>query len=48
VTKKKIIIRLISIIAVVALVIKGKGLLESRKAEIADQALPSAGSVSVS
>jgi len=48
VTKKKIIIRLISIIAVVALAIKGKGLLESRKVEIANQALPSAGSVSVS
>jgi RND family efflux transporter MFP subunit len=48
VTKKKIIIRLISIIAVVALVIKGKGLLESRKAEIANESLPSSGSVTVS
>jgi len=47
VTKKKIIIRLISIIAVVVLVIKGKGLLESRKAEIANEALPSSGSVTV-
>ena len=46
-TKKKIIIRLISIIAVVVLVIKGKGLLESRKAEIANEALPSSGSVTV-
>jgi RND family efflux transporter MFP subunit len=47
VTKKKIIIRLVSIIAVVALVIKGKGLLESRKAEIANESLPSSGSVTV-
>lgn len=46
-TKKKIIIRLVFIIAVAALVIKGKGLLESRKAEIADQAPPGAGAVSV-
>jgi RND family efflux transporter MFP subunit len=47
VTKKKIIIRLVSIIAVVALVIKGKGLLESRKTEIANEALPALGSVTV-
>jgi len=47
VTKKKMIIRLVSIIAVVALVIKGKGLLENRKTEIANQALPGVGSVSV-
>ncbi len=46
-TKKKIIIRLISIIAVVVLVIKGKGLLETRKAEIANESLPSSGSVTV-
>ena len=46
-TKKKIIIRLISIIAVVVLVIKGKGLLESRKTEIANEALPALGSVTV-
>lgn len=47
-TKKKIVIRLVSIIAVVALVIQGKGLLESRKAEIADQTLPGVESVTVS
>jgi len=47
VTKKKIIIRLISIIAVVVLIIKGKGLLESRKAEIANESLPALGSVTV-
>ena len=46
-TKKKIIIRLVSIIAVVILIIKGKGLLESRKVEIANEALPSSGSVTV-
>ncbi len=46
-TRKKIIIRLIVIIAVGALMIKGKGLLESRKAEIANQALPSVGAVTV-
>ena len=46
-TKKKIIIRLVSIIAVVALVIKGKGLLESRKSEIANESLPALGSVTV-
>jgi len=46
-SKKKIVIRLISIIAVVVLVIKGKGLLESRKAEIANEALPSSVSVTV-
>ena len=47
-TTKKIIIRLIMIIAVVALVIKAKGLLEKRKAQIANEALPTAVSVSVS
>jgi RND family efflux transporter MFP subunit len=47
VTKKKIIIRLISIIAVVILIIKGKGLLETRKTEIANESLPSSGSVTV-
>ena len=47
-TKKKIIIRLIVIIAVVVLMIKGKGLLESRKAEIANEALPAVASVTVS
>ena len=46
-TKKKIIIRLVLIIAVVVLVIKGKGLLESRKTEIAHAALPLAGAVTV-
>ena len=46
-SKKKIIIRLVSIIAVVILIIKGKGLLESRKAEIANEALPASGSVTV-
>ncbi len=46
-TKKKIMIRLISIIAVVVLIIKGKGLLETRKAEIANESLPSTGSVTV-
>ena len=46
-TKKKIIIRLVSIIAVVILMIKGKGLLESRKTEIANESLPVLGSVTV-
>ncbi len=46
-TIKKIIIRLIVIIAVVALIIKAKGLLESRKAEIANESLPAVASVSV-
>ena len=45
--KKKIIIRLVSIIAVVVLIIKGKGLLESRKTEIANVSLPSSRSVTV-
>jgi len=45
--KKKIIIRLVSIIAVVVLIIKGKGLLESRKTEIANESLPSSRSVTV-
>jgi len=47
VTKKKM-IKIIGIIAVVTLIIKGKGLLESRKAEIANETLPAAGSISVS
>ncbi len=46
-SKKKIIIRLVSIVAVVALVITAKGLLETRKTEIANEALPSSGSVTV-
>ncbi len=46
-TKKKIIIRLVFIIAVVVLVIKGKGLLETRKKEIANAELPSSGAVTV-
>ena len=46
-TKKKIIIRFISIIAVVVLIIKGKGLLETRKAQISNESLPSSGSVTV-
>jgi len=48
VTKKKIIIRLIVIIAVVILMIKGKGLLESRKSEISNESLPAVASVTVS
>jgi len=44
---RKIIIRLVLIIVVVILIIKGKGLLESRKAEIANEALPSFVSVTV-
>ena len=46
-TKKKIIIRLVSIIAVVVFIIKGKGLLETRKSQIANESLPSSGSVTV-
>jgi len=46
-TKKKIIIRLVSIIAVVVLIIKGKGLLETRKTQIANESLPSSGSITV-
>jgi len=45
--KKKIIIRLVLIIAVVILMIKGKGLLESRKTEISNESLPVLGSVTV-
>lgn len=41
-------ITIIVIILVIALMIKGKGLLESRKAEIANEALPRAASVTVS
>jgi len=36
-SKKKIIIRLVSIVVVVVLIVKGKGLLESRKAQIANE-----------
>lgn len=46
--RKKIIITIIVIIAVVMLIIKGKGLLESRKAEISNEALPGAALVTVS
>lgn len=46
--RKKIIITTIVIIAVVVLIIKGKGLLESRKAEIANEALPGSALVTVS
>jgi RND family efflux transporter MFP subunit len=46
-TKKKIIIRLVSIIAVVVLIIKGKGLLETRKTQIANESLPLSGSITV-
>lgn len=46
-TRKKIMITTIVSIAVVVLMIKGKGLLESRKAEITNEALPSAMSVTV-
>ncbi|TET88056.1 MAG: efflux RND transporter periplasmic adaptor subunit [Sulfurovum sp.] len=45
---KKIIITIVVIVAVAALMIKGKGLLESRKAEIANEALPTVASVTVS
>jgi RND family efflux transporter MFP subunit len=44
---KKKIIRFVSIIAVVLLILKGKGLLESRKAEIDNESLPAPGSVTV-
>lgn len=47
-TRKKIIIRLIVIIGVAVLMIKGKGLLESRKAEITSEAYPAVASVTVS
>ncbi len=46
--KKKIIIAIIMIIAVVTLIIKAKGLLESRKAEVANEAYPAVASVTVS
>ena len=45
-SKKRIKI-IVAVIAVVLLLMKGKGLLENRKAEIANEALPSSGSVSV-
>lgn len=41
-------ITIIVIIAVIALIIKGKGLLDSRKAEITNETLPSATSITVS
>jgi RND family efflux transporter MFP subunit len=44
---KKIIIGIVAVIAIVALGIKGKGLLESRKAEIANEALPSVQTITV-
>ena len=46
-TKKKIIIRLVSIIVVVVLIVMGKGLLKTRKAQIANQPLPHSGLVTV-
>ena len=46
-SKKKIIIRLVAIVAVVILIITAKGLLETRKTEIANESLPSSGSVTV-
>ncbi|PHS41040.1 MAG: hypothetical protein COB07_03345 [Sulfurovum sp.] len=45
-SKKRIKI-IVAVIAVVLLLIKGKGLLENRKTEIANEALPSSGSVTV-
>ncbi len=44
---KKIIIGVVAVVAIVALGIKGKGLLKSRQAEIANEALPSVQTVSV-
>jgi RND family efflux transporter MFP subunit len=44
---KKIVIALVAIIAVVALGVKGKGLLDSRKSEVANEALPEVSKVSV-
>jgi len=46
-SKKRIKI-IVAVIAVVLLLVKGKGLLENRKTEIANEALPSSGSVTVS
>lgn len=45
-SKKRIKI-IVAVIAVVLLLVKGKGLLENRKTEIANEALPSSGSVTV-
>ncbi len=45
---KKRIITIMAVIAVVLLLVKAKGLLESRKTEIANEALPASGSVTVS
>jgi RND family efflux transporter MFP subunit len=44
---KKRIITIVAVIAVVLLLVKAKGLLESRKTEIANEALPVSGSVTV-
>ena len=44
---KKILIALVAIVAVVVLGMKGKGLLESRKGEVANEALPEVAQVSV-
>ncbi len=44
---KKRIITIVAVIAVVLLLVKAKGLLESRKTEIANEALPASGSVTV-
>lgn len=44
---KKLVITIASVVAVIVLGIKGKGLLETRKAEVADEALPLAMAVSV-
>ena len=45
--KKKIIIGIVSIAAVAALMVKGKGLLETRKLEIVNTALPSSALITV-
>jgi len=44
---KKLVITVVVVLAVVALGIKGKGLLEKRKTEVANEALPSVSSISV-
>jgi RND family efflux transporter MFP subunit len=44
---KKLVITVVVVLAVVALGIKGKGLLEKRKTEVANEALPSVESISV-
>ena len=45
--KRKIVIAMVAVVAVVALGMKGKGVLESRKAEIANEALPKVETVTV-